>query len=290
MNWTPARSSACSTACSVRRCGVPSPFSSLSNVRTGTWHATDRSSRDQSSSARAALTCADKMAEKLPFELALINLEWQISRRCGSDGRAKGGIPLPGLAITRTRIGDGYECNYHTRQSPRSECPSPPRRRNPGSRRGATRHAPWVRAEEDRAEELSEGGASLQKVNASYDSTAATTPRYHELLDILRDTPAHTLDGMPAKAYAIMEWLDSDYSDTLSDQCEDGRVAWSLARDLLRERAPEPGEGKFVKVFAELTEQWAAVDVDAKLIALCDAIVAENDAEARCAGRLASPG
>ena len=56
---------------------------------------------------------------------------------------------------------------------------------------------------------------------------------YQRLLSEIRDTPAHTQAGMAEKAFAVLQWL-SPGGEEIPDDHEDGRVAWSLARDVLR--------------------------------------------------------
>ena len=49
----------------------------------------------------------------------------------------------------------------------------------------------------------------------------------------MRDTPAHTVAGMAVKADAVLRWLSPGGTE-IPENNEDGRVAWSLARDVRR--------------------------------------------------------
>ena len=94
-----------------------------------------------------------------------------------------------------------------------------------------------VDAEYTRADDLEEADFGNEEVRAAAwairDACRPYTRRHHVLLNTLRDTPARTLAGLAEKAHTILHWLDPD-GTTAPHDAEDGRVAWSLARDVLR--------------------------------------------------------
>ena len=94
----------------------------------------------------------------------------------------------------------------------------------------AETHADWSRA--NALDESGEPDARKQ-ARAIYDACSERSGEYHRLLNAMRDIPAHTVAGMAAKADAVLHWLSPGGTE-IPDDHEDGRVAWSLARDVLR--------------------------------------------------------
>ena len=94
-----------------------------------------------------------------------------------------------------------------------------------------------VDAESDRADALQEANPDDAETRAAAwairDACRPLTYRYHAILNELRDQPALTLAGMAVKSRAILQWL-SPGGDEIPGESEDGRVAWSLAHDVLR--------------------------------------------------------
>ena len=94
-----------------------------------------------------------------------------------------------------------------------------------------------VEAESERADALQEANPDDAETRAAAwairDAYRPLTDRYHAILNELRDRPASTLVGMAVKATAILQWLSPGGEEIPGDH-EDGRVAWSLARDVLR--------------------------------------------------------
>lgn len=123
----------------------------------------------------------------------------------------------------------------------------------------------WTRAEYDRAEAIAgahqrehpDHRGSIPAAEAIYATTNAIATGHHEMLNEMRDTPATTLAGMAVKADAIMEWLDPDRTG-LSDSLDDGRVAWSLARDVLAAQAREAeADRELIELATRFGEQEA---------------------------------
>ena len=100
--------------------------------------------------------------------------------------------------------------------------------------------------------------AAREEASRIMDASSEHTHVYHQILNGLRDTPAQTLDGMAVKAIAVADWMGA--ADDVPSSGEDGRVAWSLAHDVLRMR-----DGQI--------SPTVSASPDADLIALCDDVV-----------------
>ena len=73
----------------------------------------------------------------------------------------------------------------------------------------------------------------LVGANAIYDESASwdLTDRFHAILDEMMAVPALTLEGQRVKALPILHWTAPE--GETPNSMDDGRVAWSLACDIL---------------------------------------------------------
>ena len=120
----------------------------------------------------------------------------------------------------------------------------------------ATVDEAWARA--DALQEANPDDAQTRAAAwAIRDGCRPLTVRFHEILNAMRDTPAHTVAGMAQKAETIIRWLSPGGTE-IPDDHEDGRVAWSLARDVLRLAGSSRHDG---------------ANPDAELIAACERFI-----------------
>ena len=142
-----------------------------------------------------------------------------------------------------------------------------------------------------RAEALQEVGTSeaRKEANTLFDAGCERSRDYHRLLNAIRDVPATTLPGLAVKADAVCRWIAP--GGEVPDNHEDGRVAWSLARDVLRlareKTDPNPDAELIVtcdryvvleRLVDEINERPATLDDDAAVAVLVDPIRAEQGA------------
>ena len=120
-------------------------------------------------------------------------------------------------------------------------------------------HVAGTDAEWNRATALDESDEpdARRQARAIYDACSERWGEYHQLLNAMRDTPACTVAGMAQKAETIIRWLSPGGTE-IPDDHEDGRVAWSLARDVLRLAGSSRHDG---------------ANPDAELIAACERFI-----------------
>ena len=114
--------------------------------------------------------------------------------------------------------------------------------------------------------------------DAAHKAASVGTERYHAILDELQVTPAQTREGERVKAQAIMRWLSPEGG---GPENHDGRVAWSLAQDVLRSTGDSPDVTLSVldeacRGLIDRIPSDVGSASDAELIAICDEIVDLN--------------